>query len=206
MRSVTAKVSEEDRMRSDLYGLLARLLLVKPDNDILNNVSALHGDETPLGEAFTALARVAAGSDQAEVGAEYDALFIGMTRGEVLPYGSYYLTGFLNEKPLAVLRNAMIELGIEREPARKEPEDHMGALMEMMAGLIRGAYGHPASLETQARFFHRHIEPWGAHLFADIEKAASSRFYQPVGTIGRLFINIERDAFEMDAARLEETA
>lgn len=185
-------------MRADLYGLLGKLLFAPPDPNSLKALATLSGDETEMGQAFNALAKLAAATPVATVRQEYDGLFIGMGRGELLPYGSYYLTGFLNEKPLAKLRNAMAALGIARHDAIKEPEDHIGSLMEMMAGLIAGRYGEPASLDMQREFFTTHIEPWATHFYKDLEAAELSRFYQPVGTLGRLFMEIELGAFSME--------
>ena len=196
--AVDTVISNEDKMRADLYGLLGTLLFLPPSDQVINTIQSLKGDDTEMGKAFNALAKMAEKSPLPEIKEEFDGLFIGMGRGELLPYGSYYLTGFLNEKPLAKLRNSMRLLGIEREESVKEPEDHIGRLLEMMSGLISGRYGHPASLATQKDFFSEHIEPWAGHFFADLESAKLSRFYQPVGTIGRLFVEIEMSAFSME--------
>lgn len=194
----TTEIDAEDRMRADLYGLLARMLFSRPDQSQLIHLSALSGDDSDMGQAFNALAKVASATASDVAGEEYDGLFIGMGRGELLPYGSYYLTGFLNEKPLAKLRNSMGELGIERQDEVKEPEDHIGSLMEIMSNLIVGNYGEPASIVVQREFFAAHIEPWAGHFFKDLEAAELSRLYQPVGAIGRLFVEIETRAFSMD--------
>lgn len=191
-------VPGEDLMRANLYGLLGRLLFASPTLELLKDLQALEGDETDMGEAFGALSRLAGATDLQVAKEEYDGLFIGMGRGELLPYGSYYLTGFLNEKPLAKLRNDMQQLGIARNDEVKEPEDHIGSLCEMMAGLITGRYGDPAPLAQQKDFFFAHVEPWARHFFKDLEAAQLSRVYHPVGTIGRLFVEIEADAFSME--------
>lgn len=191
------QIADEDRMRADLYALVGQLLFVAPDADLLKKLQALSGDESEMGKAFDALSKLAGATDVATAREEYDGLFIGMGRGELLPYGSYYLTGFLNEKPLAKLRNSMTELGIARNDNVSEPEDHIGSLFEMMAGLISGRYGAPLDLAGQKGFFNAHIEPWAGHFFKDLEAAELSRLYQPVGTIGRLFVEIETDAFSM---------
>ena len=190
---------EEDRLRADLYRMLARALLAPPDDAFLRALAELKGDGSPLGRAFAALARVALRTSVAQARDEHDALFVGLgTRGEVLPYASYYLTGFLHEKPLAALREDMEARGIERETNVSEPEDHAGAVCEMMAGLIDGSYGAPATLAEQRGFFERHLGPWIAHFFKDLEGAGASRLYQPIGQIGRLFIAVEQDAFAME--------
>ena len=182
-------------MRADLYDLLAALLRAAPDAAMLDALAALEGDDTELGRAVGALARIAAATGPAEATREYHDLFIGVGRGELVPYGSYYLTGFLNEKPLGLLRRDMARLGIARAETVREPEDHAGALMEMMAGLVRGTLGAPG---TAAAFHAAHIEPWAGHFFADLERAKGSRLYAPVGTIGRHFMAIEADARAMD--------
>ncbi|MGI9350466.1 MAG: TorD/DmsD family molecular chaperone [Rhizobiaceae bacterium] len=191
-------ISDEDKMRADLYGLLGNVLFLPPTEQVINTIQGLAGDETEMGKAFNALAKIALKTPLPEVKDEFDGLFIGMGRGELLPYGSYYLTGFLNEKPLAKLRNTMSSLGIEREESVKEPEDHIGRLFEMMSGLIAGRYGAPVDLSGQKEFFQNHIEPWAGHFFADLEAAKLSKFYQPVGTIGRLYVEIESNAFSME--------
>jgi TorA maturation chaperone TorD len=191
-------MSEEDRLRADVYNFLATYLVSRPDTVRLAAARALTGDDTDFGKAFSALARIAAKLSEHDVADEYEGLFVGLGRGELLPYGSYYLTGFLNEKPLAKLRDDMRALGIERRENVPEPEDHIGSLMEMMCGLISGRYGSPASIETQRGFFMAHIEPWAEHFFKDLKAAKLSRFYQPVGTVGRLFMEIEKSAFSME--------
>ncbi|MEE9376183.1 MAG: molecular chaperone TorD family protein [Rhizobiaceae bacterium] len=193
-----AAISEEDTMRASLYGLLGSLLFVAPSTDTLNSMQDLSGDETEMGNAFDTLAKLSTATDVKTALDEYNGLFIGMGRGELLPYASYYLTGFLNEKPLAKLRNTMQELNIARSDETKEPEDHIGSLFQMMAGLITGSYGAPAMIAVQRDFFDTHIEPWASHFFKDLEAAELSRLYQPVGTIGRLFVGIETDAFSME--------
>jgi TorA maturation chaperone TorD len=130
---------------------------------------------------------------------EYFDLFVGVGRGELLPYGSYYLAGFLYEKPLARLRGDMRRLGIARAEGVHEPEDHIAALMEMMSGLITGAFGQPAELATQRQFFAAHIGSWAPRFFEDLESAEAADFYRSVGRVARQFVAIEAEAFEMTA-------
>lgn len=195
--TINPGIAEEDRLRADLYGFLSALLSAPPDRELLARIAGLSGDDTPLGEAIGTLAKLARAATPASVEREFNALFIGLGRGELLPYASYYLTGFLNEKPLALLRRDMKALRINRAPNVYEPEDNIGSLMEMMAGLIRGSFGAPAPLSRQKEFFNRHIAPWAKHFFADLEGAKGSVFYTPVGTVGRLFMEIESEAFRM---------
>jgi TorA maturation chaperone TorD len=195
-------VASEDHLRAQHYGLLARFLAAAPDADLLARVGQVGGapaDGTPLGQAFSTLARRAAATTPAAARAEYEKLFIGLGRGELLPYGSYYRTGFLNEKPLALLRQDMAKLGIARAAEVKEPEDHIAALAEMMAGLITGAFGTRATLAEQKHFFDLHLAPWGGRFFADLEAATAAALYQPIGTLGRVFMEIETTAFDMAA-------
>jgi len=194
-----AEIAEEDRLRADLYGFLGALLARPPDRALLDRSAALSGDSGPLGRAVHALARVASATTERGVESEFNALFIGVGRGELLPYASYYLTGFLNEKPLAALRNDMAGLGMQRAFAVHEPEDHIASLMEMMAGMISGRFGDPAPLGETKRFFNRHIAPWAEHFFTDLENARNSVFYAPVGSAGRAFMEIEREAYRMTA-------
>lgn len=191
------QVAEHDHLRANVYRLLARLLAAPADAELLMTLRALTGDETDLGMAFGDLAALAGELSLAEARQEYQDLFIGVGRGELVPYGSYYLTGFLNEKPLARLRNDMAPLGIARSAGTKEPEDHAGALMDMMAGLIDGSFGAPQPLDVQQRFFAKHVGSWTPHFFADLQKANSARLFRPVGRIGKLFMEIEEAAFAM---------
>lgn len=194
-----AQVSEEDRLRADLYNFLGLILARPADQMLLDQTASLTGDDSPIGEAISGLARVAKASNPKAVEREFNALFIGLGRGELLPYASYYLTGFLNEKPLARLRRDMAALSVTRAENVFEPEDSMASLMETMGGLIVGRFGTPASLDRQRTFFNNHIAPWGAHFFTDLEGAKSSVLYASVGAVGREFMAIEREAFRMIA-------
>ncbi len=188
---------DEDALRAHLYDYLGALLSAPPGKDLIEKTRQLAGDKTDLGRAVSALARVAATVGAQDVEREYHGLFIGIGRGELLPYASFYMTGFLNEKPLAALRADMARLGIERTPNVFEPEDNIGSLCEMMAGLIDGRFGERASLVRQQEFFGRHVAPWATHFFTDLEGAQTSLFYAPVGAVGRIFMGIEKDAFRM---------
>ena len=190
-------IAQEDILRADLYDLLGTLLAKPPTADILEQLSALSGDDSELGQSFEALARLARQMTPQTAKSEFDTLFIGLTRGELLPYASYYQTGFLNEKPLGLLRRDMARLGITRAPEVFEPEDNIASLCEMMAGLIRGRFGTPAELATQRDFFQAHLAPWAGHFFSDLEGAKNSILYAPIGAIGRAFMEIERVAFRM---------
>lgn len=195
-----APISDEDRLRADFYNFLGLLLSAPPDQLLLDQIAGLSGDETDLGQAIGALARVARVTKPAAAEREFNALFIGLGRGELLPYASYYLTGFLNEKPLAQLRQDMAARAITRAPNVFEPEDNIASLMEMMAGIIVGRFSAPAPLADQRLFWSRHIGPWAGHFYSDLEGAEASVLYASVGSAGRVFMEIEREAFRMTAA------
>jgi len=194
-------IPQEDQLRADLYDFLSALLARPPQDALLKQAAGLSGDESDLGQAISAMSRVAALTSAQAVEREFNALFIGVGRGELLPYGSFYLTGFLNEKPLAMLRRDMNELHISRAPTVFEPEDNIASLLEIMAGLITGRFGAPAPLARQTTSYNRHIAPWAGHFFTDLEKAKNSVFYATVGAAGRAFTEIEREAFRMNAGK-----
>jgi TorA maturation chaperone TorD len=193
------QIAEEDALRADLYDFLAAILARPPGDDLLRKTAALHGDESDLGQAIAALARVASVTRPKACEAEFNALFIGLGRGELLPYASYYLTGFLNEKPLAALRRDMAARGMTRAETVYEPEDNIASCMEMMAGLIRGRFGAPARLDDQKQFFAKHVGSWAGHFFTDLEGARNSVLYASVGAVGRIFMEIETQGFRMSA-------
>ena len=125
--------------------------------------------------------------EQAALAQEYQDLFIGLGRGEVVPYGSWYMTGFLMDRPLAVLRGELEALGFERQEGVAEPEDHAAALCETMAMLV--SEGHP--IEVQQRFFQNHMGPWMGRFFRDLNEARSAAFYRAVGQFGEQFMEFE---------------
>lgn len=190
-----ARVGDEDALRARFYGLLGALLTVPPNAQILDSLAAMRPDASPLGEALGRLAQAATAAKAEAVDEEFTALFIGVGRGELLPYGSYYRTGFLNDQHLAVLRGDLAQLGIERQPWVTEPEDHVGTLCEVMAELIERQPALP--LAEQKHFFERHLAGWAPRFFTELESCPQAAFYRPVGTLGRLFLEVEADAFAM---------
>ena len=182
-----------DAARAQEYALLATLLSSAPSAALLAQITQLNGDATPIGRAHATLADAASAAVATEVEREYFDLFVGLGRGELLPYASYYLTGFLNERPLSRLRDDLAALGIERVEGNSEPEDHAASLCEIMAGLAAARF--QASPEAQRAFFEKHVFRWMGRLFADIEKAEGAKFYRSVGTLGRVFLEIETEAF-----------
>jgi TorA maturation chaperone TorD len=188
-------IDEVDVARAQEYALLSVLLARAPDAAVLSRLAQLRGDHTALGMAHVSLAEAASAADVSSIEREYFDLFIGLGRGELLPYGSYYLTGFLHERPLARLRAQLSQLGIERARGHAEPEDHAAILCEIMAGIISGRF--PVSPGAERELFEQHLEPWIGHFFADLEKAGAADFYARIGTVGRVFMEIETQAFAL---------
>jgi TorA maturation chaperone TorD len=186
---------EIDAARAREYALLSALLRRAPDSDLLARLAALRGDPSPLGVAHAALAETASATTAEQVEREFFNLFVGIGRGELLPYGSYYLAGFLNERPLARLRDDLARLGIERVESETEPEDHAGVLCEIMAGLVDGRFDAPPDADRE--LFEKHLAPWIGRFFADIERAKAAELYRRIGTIGRVFMDIESEAFAL---------
>ena len=182
-----------DAGRAQEYALLATLLSAAPSAALLEQIAQLKGDATQLGRTHATLAEAASNAVPTEVAREYFDLFVGLGRGELLPYASYYLTGFLNERPLSRLRDDLAALGIERVGGNFEPEDHAATLCEIMAGFAAARF--PATPEAQRAFFEKHVSRWIGRLFADLEKAENAKFYRSVGTLGRVFLEIESEAF-----------
>lgn len=181
--------------RARLFALLGRLLVAAPDARLLDALTALRSGRTPLGEAYGALAKAAAATDSVATEREFHDLFIGLGRGELVPFGSYYLTGFLHERPLADLRADLARLGLERADGVAEPEDHIGSECEVYAGLLSGSFEGGAG-EAEA-FFVKHLRPWAGRFFADLEQAQAARFYRAVGQLGRVAVDIEQAAQEL---------
>jgi TorA maturation chaperone TorD len=186
----------EDGLRSHIYGLLARLMADPPDAEtleLLALVEARPSHEDDLGRAWAGLQTAAAEATPEALADEYHALFVGLGRGELVPYGCWYLTGYLMERPLAILRTDLARLGFERSAEVKEPEDHAAIICDVMSALTAEDGGF--DLPTRADFFRRHVGPWLGRFFKDMTEADSARFYRAVGQFGRLFAELEADYY-----------
>ena len=188
-------LDEVDVARAQEYALLSALLARAPDAAFLKRLSQLRGDATPLGVAHAALADAASAATVSQVEREYFDLFIGLGRGELMPYGSYYLTGFVYERPLARLRQDLAQFGIERADDEIEPEDHAAIVCEIMAGLCARRFHAPAG--SDEALFEKHVAPWLGRFFTDLSQAETAKFYRHVGTLGRAFIEIETEALAL---------
>jgi TorA maturation chaperone TorD len=196
-KNIAGDIDEVDAARAQEYALLAVLLTRAPDAALLLRISQLRADASPLGLAHAVLAEAAEQTNAERVQQEFFDLFIGLGRGELLPYGSYYLTGFLHERPLARLREDLAKIGIVRAEGVVEPEDHAGILCEIMSGLASRRL--PAPPGSDCLIFDKHMAPWVRRFFVDLENAQSADFYRRLGALGRIFMDIETEAFELPA-------
>jgi TorA maturation chaperone TorD len=192
-----AAMEAVDAERARLFALLGRLLGTAPDASLLAALRLLPFTPGELGQAYQALSDAARATTPERAEREFFDLFIGVGRGELLPYASYYLTGFLHERPLADLRGDLMQLGIAKAEGVSEPEDHLAFLAETYAGLLAGALG--PGPDAAAPFFARHMRPWAGRCFTDLEAASGAQFYRAVGRLGRLAVEIEAAAADLPA-------
>ncbi len=182
---------EEQARRAGMYSVLAALLRDAPDTGVLSFVGRLESDaeagKNELALALSMLSLASRHSSSASIRDEYHALFIGLGRGELVPYGSWYQTGFLMEKPLALLREDLARLGFERAAEVREPEDHIAALCEVMSMLVRDQ----VPFSRQQQFYNNHIGNWAQTFFTDLADAQSSTFYKSVARFGSAFCSLE---------------
>lgn len=196
----TPSWSDEDRARADHYALLARLFVAPPDVALLTTLkqsaAVLGQGETPFQRAWATLGEAAALGYEV-INDEYDGLFSGVGRQEIMPYGSFFLTGFLMEEPLAELRGDLAELGLGRRTGVAETEDHIGAICEVMRHLVLTGPDE-AGVARQRAFFTRHLQPWYARLAEALAASPNAHFYARVGALLRAFLDIETEAFAME--------
>ena len=191
-----AENQREQQYRASSYSILAALLRGVPSQEILQHVAEfakVEVDEDELLLSMSTLGLAAKSSDVQAIDDEYHVLFIGLGKGELVPYGSWYLTGYLMEQPLSLLRDDLKKLGMERDANVSEPEDHIAALCEVMSLLILD----DVDLQQQPRFFEQHIEPWMGRFFADLSNAKSAVFYRAVGRFGTAFYQLEKHYLAM---------
>jgi len=182
--------SAAEQLRINGYSLLSSLLYRPVDSQMLQVLSSLDIPDAPVNDmsmSWQLLKLAAQQNSLSGINDEFHDLFIGLGHGEVIPYGSWYQTGYLMDKPLAKLRRDLASLGIERNHDVKEPEDHIAALCETMALLIKRNTG----LTQQQTFYNEHLANWAPRLFADIERAPSACFYQSVAHFGKHYLKLE---------------
>lgn len=194
--------------RAELYGLLAGLWLTPPDDAMLGQfrVAVTQAPQRggALESAWESLVAAMRDTTAADAAAEYDALFLGVGKPEVFLYGSYYLSGFLNEKPLAQLREDLARLGLTRDADRGETEDHVAYVFEVMRWLIAGDAGDGAdadptlhNLEQQRRFFRAHVQPWVGLLCDAVQAHPGAKTWAALATFTRAFVEVETQAFDL---------
>ena len=196
----TADDSEE-LARAELYGLLARLWMAAPDAALFEQfrvaVTQAPQEGAFLEAPWSALVASMRATTPAAAAQEYDALFLGVGKPEVFLYGSYYLSGFLNEKPLATLRDDLAELGLARDETRGETEDHIAAVFEVMRYLIAGDDVAVCNLERQRRFFRAHVQPWVEKLCDAVQAHPRARLYAALADLTRGFVQVETQGFDL---------
>lgn len=189
---------DQDQDRADVYRLLGKLLGTAPEPAVLEVLQQLPApdaaDTTELGQALLAVRAAAQEANPAQLADEYFGLFIGLGKGELSPYASWYLTGYLMEQPLAELRRDLARLGFTRREEVAEPEDHAAALCEVMSLILTES---ALSFGEQQDFFKRHLESWLLQFFMDLEQAEQASFYRPVAQLGQAFMKIEQRYYAM---------
>lgn len=192
---------DEETARAEVYGLLSQLWYAPPSPELLANLRVAVTDAPAQGafleEPWRALVGTARAMSDAEVAAEHDALFGGVGKPEVYLFGSHYLSGYLNEKPLARLRDDLRELGLARDEAMPETEDHVAYLCEVMRYLIAGEDVAVANLTHQRAFFTTHLQPWIEALCDAASAHPKSRFHAALAGFTRAFFQVEVQGFDL---------
>ncbi|MES2877942.1 MAG: molecular chaperone TorD family protein [Pseudomonadota bacterium] len=199
--SMPSSALDEETARSELYGLLALMYYALPATELIASLR-VSATEAPAAGAFLeepwrALVGVARSMSDAEIQSEYTTLFGGVGKPEVYLYGSYFLSGFLNEKPLARLRTELASLGLARDEAMSETEDHVAYLCEVMRYLIAGEDVTVSNLTRQREFFSTHLQPWVTTLCDTLQQHPKARFYAALAELTRAFMSVEAQGFDM---------
>lgn len=198
---ITHDSLDEETARAEVYGLLAALYYAAPSQALYNNIKVAVTQAPAAGALLEAswTELVAATRDQslADITSEYDALFGGVSKPEVYLFGSHYLSGFLNEKPLAALRTDIAKLGLARDEAMPETEDHVAYLSEVMRYLIAGDDAAVANLTRQREFFTRHVQTWMPQMCEALAAHPKARFYRALAGFTQVFISVEAQGFDM---------
>ena len=192
---------DEETARSELYGLLALMYYAQPAIELIASLRVAATDAPAAGafleEPWRALVGVAREMTDAAIQSEYNTLFGGMSKPEVYLYGSHFMSGFLNEKPLAKLRTELTSLGLARDDNMSETEDHLAYLCEVMRYLIAGDDVAVANLARQSSFFAAHIQPWVMTLCDQLQAHPKARFYGALAELTRAFMSVEAQGFDM---------
>jgi TorA maturation chaperone TorD len=188
----------EEQARAELYALLAELFYAPPSEDLVEKIASSRSEgESMFDTAWNELSQACAGLPLAAILEEYEQLFISVGKPEVVLFGSYYMAGFMMEKPLAELRDALVKLGLERAASVSESEDHVAALCEVMRYLILNADGAEHSFAEQKQFFADFIQPWMPEMCNQLAAHPAAGFYAAVAGLMKAFLEVEAQAFEM---------
>ena len=192
---------DEELARAEVYGLLAQLYYAPPSAALLAQLRVAVTDAPAAGALLEAPWRDFIGSardlQDREVADEYDALFGGVGKPEVYLFGSHYVAGFLNERPLAALRQDLAGLGLTRDEAMPETEDHVAYLCEVMRYLIAGDDVAVANLTRQREFFTRHLQPWAVPFCEAAAAHPRAVFYAAVAGFTQAFVGVEQQGFDL---------
>ncbi|MPY25721.1 molecular chaperone [Shewanella psychropiezotolerans] len=194
MTELVREVSENDQLRADIYQLLAALLRSQPSAELLQFLANLEldvNDPSEMTKAWSALKLASNQFTSEQLEEEYFNIFYGVGSGEIMPYASWFMTGSLMDKPLAMLRQDLLQLGFEREENVKEPEDHVAALCEVMGVLLLEAPGY-----RQLGFYQRHISSWIERFCTSLAVTPSAAFYATVAQLAKSFFETEANEFE----------
>ncbi|MEZ8195690.1 MULTISPECIES: TorD/DmsD family molecular chaperone [Vibrio] len=195
---MNVELEQDQSLRIDIYLLIAQLLRESPSQDLLHFLTEIELNQgtQPMAIAWAKLKSAAQAGDVSKIEEEFQDLFIGVGRGEVVPFGSWHIAGALMEKPLSDLRQSLAELGFERNEDVKEPEDHMAALCEVMSLLIESSNDEPkAAFAIQKKFFNQHISPWYLSLVNHIQQSKSADFYLAVAALIEGYLSLEQVNF-----------
>lgn len=202
-RILVSSALDEETARAEVYGLLAALFYAPPSPELMAQLRVAVTEAPAAGgfleEPWRQLVGTARGLDDAQVADEYDALFGGVGKPEVYLFGSFYLSGFLNEKPLAALRGDLAALGLARDEAMPESEDHVACVCEVMRYLIAGDDAEVANLTQQQKFFSAHVQPWVPAMCEAISAHPRARFYAALAGFTAAFVSVESQGFDLMA-------
>ena len=198
---LTKESLDEETARAEVYGLLAELFYSAPSLALYDNLKVAVTQAPAAGAlleaSWTELVAAAREQSLADISSEYDALFGGVSKPDVYLFGSHYLSGFLNEKPLAALRGDIAALGLARDETMPETEDHVAYLCEVMRYLIAGDDVAIANLTRQREFFTRHVQSWMPAMCEAVMQHPKARFYRAVAAFAQAFVSVEAQGFDM---------
>lgn len=201
LASQLSNTLDEETARSEIYGLIAAVLYAQPAIELIAQIRVAVTDAPAAGafleEPWRNFVGVTRSMSDQDIKAEYETLFGGVGKPEIYLYGSHYLSGFLNEKPLARLRTDLISMGLERSEVMSDTEDHFAYLCEVMRYLIAGDDVAVANLTRQREFFSTHIQPWAYQMCDAIQNNPKAKFYASFAELVRAFIGIETQGFDM---------